>query len=71
VRTNGNRRANREGLGVRLYLSTAEAESLARGEVPAALVAKVKAKLKPPAQIPGQTDILTALAEGAQRDLKT
>jgi hypothetical protein len=50
-------------MGVRLYISTADAEALARGEVTPAVVEKVAAKLKPPEPLAGQLDIITTLAD--------
>jgi hypothetical protein len=56
-------RSNRKGNGVRLYISTAEAEALLRGEISPGVVAKVRAKLKPADPLPGQLDIVTELEE--------
>ena len=60
------RRTTRDGLGVRLYLSETEAAALARGEVPATVAAKAKAKLRPPAPIAGQTTIYDHLEDPCQ-----
>jgi hypothetical protein len=48
---------------VRLSVTPAECEALARGETPATVAVKARGKLKPPEPIRGQTDILTALSE--------
>jgi hypothetical protein len=48
---------------VRIYLSTPEANDIAGGTLPHTVIEKVAAKLKPPAPIAGQLDIITALAD--------
>lgn len=52
----------RKDKGVRLYISTQEAEALARGETPASVSAKATAKLKAPDPLPGQMDLVTELS---------
>lgn len=59
----GKRRQTRNGDGVRLYISTAEAEALLRGEIRDAVKRKVAAKLKPADPIPGQQSIYDVLTE--------
>lgn len=48
---------------MRLYISTAEARELVAGHVPATVAEKAKAKLRPAALIPGQTDIFDQLED--------
>ncbi len=57
------RRPSRDGKNVRLSITPAECEALARGEALPNVVRKAAAKLKPPAPMPGQTDLIEALAE--------
>lgn len=61
-RSNGRRRS-RDGNGVKLYVTPAEAEALARGVVLPSLATKATAKLKPAAQIAGQQSIYDVLTE--------
>jgi hypothetical protein len=53
----------RKGTGITIYVNKHEMAELAEGRVPATVVAKAAAKLKPPAPLPGQTDLIEALAE--------
>jgi hypothetical protein len=48
---------------VRIYISTPEANDIAGGTLPHTVIEKVAAKLKPPAPLPGQIDLIEALAE--------
>ena len=50
-------------MGVRLYVSQAEAAELARGVCPNTVAEKAKNKLKPALPMRGQTDLISALAE--------
>lgn len=63
VRKASPRRKSREGRGVRVYLSTNEAESLLVGNVLASVRAKVQGKLRPADPIPGQQSIYDAITE--------
>lgn len=62
------RRATRDGNGMRLYVSTAEARELAAGRTPATVAAKASAKLKPADPLPGQQSIYDALTEESHGD---
>lgn len=53
---------------MRLYLTHAEVESIARGTPLASASAKAQAKLRPAAPIEGQTDLLTELARIEDHD---
>jgi hypothetical protein len=55
------RRKSRDGVGIRPYLTPTEADELIAGRVPASVVAKLEAKLKPPEPLPGQLNIIDAL----------
>jgi hypothetical protein len=57
------RRPTREGRGVRVYISTQEAEELAAGRLPGSVVRKAQSKLKPADPIPGQQSIYDVLTE--------
>jgi hypothetical protein len=57
------RRKTRDGRGVRLYVTVREAQIMVTGTTPPSVVTKLAAKLKPPAPLPGQIDLIEALAE--------
>lgn len=67
VRTRERRRESRDGRGVRLYITEDEARALADYRLPITVAEKVRAKLKPPAPMPGQTNIYDCLEDPCPR----